>query len=238
MPGRQAWLWCLSTFALAVLPPHAPATLADEERSRPSAINAVNFSSLTGSPDPRCTVRLPAIRTLWMTDALPIFFDAGQLAASPWRDYVTLVYGEPEFPIDMRCFTFFWKDHLPEAVRSQFESRYKAPDQPARDGDVYNIGSGELAWQIYLLEKADVLRDLQKLRGSSTGYVPVLMGSSSGESAAWQADEARKIIGPFADGTWIEGFHEYDDCASARKNAEIDPGLGDEPQVRAIVPDH
>ena len=153
MPGRQAWLWCLSTFALAVLPPHAPATLADEERSRPSAINAVNFSSLTGSPDPRCTVRLPAIRTLWMTDALPIFFDAGQLAASPWKDYVTLVYGEPEFPIDMRCFTFFWKDHLPEAVRSQFESRYKAPDQPARDGDVYNIGSGELAWQIYLCLK-------------------------------------------------------------------------------------
>ena len=92
----------MSTFALAVLPPHAPATLADEEGSRPSAINAVNFSSLTGSPDPRCTVRLPAIRTLWMTDALPIFFDAGQLAASPWKDYVTLVYGEPEFPIDMR----------------------------------------------------------------------------------------------------------------------------------------
>ena len=69
---------------------------------------------------------------------LPVFASYESMGTSEWKPYLLHVYGRNvAFPIDMRCFTFFYMEKLPRTWRRVFEARFK-PDNSTHfhDGDV------------------------------------------------------------------------------------------------------
>lgn len=75
----------------------------------------------------------------WYAD-LPVFSSYENVSRSEWRSYLLHVYGHRKqfrYPIDMRCFTFFYLDYLPPTWKSAFVSRFKPDSSPHfYDGDV------------------------------------------------------------------------------------------------------
>lgn len=104
--------------------------------------------------------RVPVPHQLeWMRD-LPCFATLVELnASSEWSGYVRSVYGDlqtDDFPMDLRCFRFWWRDLLPVGLWKRFflprlVRNVKAP----RNGEVLELGKG--AWQVYSLENRSYL---------------------------------------------------------------------------------
>ena len=157
----------------------------------------------SGSPDPTCLIRLHDVTHLWFFKELPVIWSRSDLNTSPWFDYLHKVYGEFEdqdFPIDLRCFTFWWKHHVPVSERplflAHFVSRSEAEAQGgARDGNVLDIGYRKLAWQIYLLSH------------------------DPGNSSRWPVDPLSQRAVLTLNSSHVEGrievFHDMDDCPHA-----------------------
>ena len=169
------------------------------------ALGYANCAGATGvadlashrSPDRRCAWNLTALGDLW-TMRLPVFRDSGALAASPWDDYVSSVYGDvraDEFPLDLRCLTFFYHARLPQTVRPLFEAHRHTHAGPPRNGDVLEVGSSGLAWEVYVWETADF-------------PVP--------PDEAWPSSEriwsTNGLVSAPAPGSWVEIWHDFDDC--------------------------
>ena len=70
------------------------------------------------SPDPHCLLHLDAVNQTsgrWVL-SLPVFHSLAQLGASPWAEYIASLYApldDNDFPIDLRCFTCWWRTRLP-----------------------------------------------------------------------------------------------------------------------------
>ncbi len=98
--------------------------------------------------------RVPRPHGLEWTTLQPCFENASQLTAdSDWNEYLHAVYGTlsiSDFPIDVRCFTFFWHVLLPQKLRTEFSRRLARQNDRPRNGEIVAIGRD--AWQIYSLE--------------------------------------------------------------------------------------
>ena len=125
-----------------------------------------NRSTTIISPDPFCTIHLAAVRNLWFFQALPVIHNQSELMASEWRHYLHAVYGslhsEESFPIDLRCFTHWWHKLLPRSKRALFQRHYRPGGLAAAvrgslvDYSGVSAKHGAVAWQLYLLDDADV----------------------------------------------------------------------------------
>ena len=117
-----------------------------------------DVNTLTSSIDPLCRVNLTATAHLW-TSVLPVIKSATQLRRSEWLPYLTAVYGNLEdpvdFPIDLRCFTFFYPHLIPTWVASILNQHMRTANKSHHDhlsnGDVLMAGTRRFAWQVYLL---------------------------------------------------------------------------------------
>ena len=189
------------------------------------AVHIMTHANETGSPDPHCLLRLPLLAATparWVL-SLPVFETLDQLAASPWHDYVASLYApfaSDDFPIDLRCFTFWWHKRLPPAlVAKHFVPNILTPPVPltatmstrnpagrherihfAANGDVVPMGTQNEAWQIVMT--SDVRRTSRaQPEPLSNGYEP---------------DARSKLrlpfITPLRAGTRFEIFHEGSDC--------------------------
>ena len=80
-------------------------------------------------PDARCALRLDRLVELgadWMLQ-LPVFDNATVLAASLWAAYVQGIYGPlsaPDYPVDLRCFIFWWAPRLPSSQIPWFRKHF------------------------------------------------------------------------------------------------------------------
>jgi hypothetical protein len=148
------------------------------------------------------------VRSLWIAQ-LPLFWDERELNASEWRPYVQLVYGPlhpSDFPMDVRCFTFFWRLHVPDTVKPLFAAHVRSrAGQALLDGEVEE---GRFYWEIYLLQHAEVAR-LPWWRDSPTapGAYELRPPSASAKT------HPSAIVGPVSPGERFEGFHAFSDCA-------------------------
>ena len=155
-------LLAVAVVAAAPPPPPAPRDTAPSHELRPAVPDRhrrLAAFAWSGSPDPNCLIRINRVKHLWLYEELPVIYNHTQLSASPWQEYLHTVYGAFEsrdFPIDLRCFTFWYKHHLPMSVEATFLSHYISHADAlaqggARDGDVVDVGYRHLAWQIYYL---------------------------------------------------------------------------------------
>lgn len=134
---------------------------------------AVNIRSMA-SPDPRCLLRLDLVARTparWVLE-LPVFMSSAELARSAWHDYVHSLYAPldaADFPIDLRCFTFWWHKRLPPSLIARYfaphflrspvpasavqhvrHGKAGAMMHYAANGDVVPMGSQGAAWQIVM----------------------------------------------------------------------------------------
>ena len=189
--------------------------------SRSSTINNKNNLS---SPDPFCGVRLSKLqgRASWLL-RLPVFHRKAQLlAARAWHRYLRGVYGElgeRDFPIDVRCFLFFYAEELPaDARRSMVPHVYDAARQRTGDwsglepGHVLDFtGASGCAWFVFLHAGASIDPLLRRIGAK------LLVDPSAiriGQLFAADADAGRRnyLQGAFASNTRVEIYHQYDDC--------------------------
>ena len=205
------------------------------------------------SPDHLCAIHLGAVRNLWFFQALPVISNRAQLMTSEWRDYLHAVYGhldsEESYPIDLRCFTHWWHNLLPVGQRSLFERHYRPGGLAnATRGslvDYSGIGpkKGSVAWQLYLLDDADVTSAMNGVMGSYKHQVtavsidtgkrrvelkPIALEPSYNLTSLWQHDYKRFTIrGPVPSHTWIEVYHDYNDRTHATKQkGGLTPNVG------------
>jgi hypothetical protein len=162
---------------------------------------------------------------------------------SEWRDYIHAVYGSLEshdsFPIDLRCFTHWWHGLLPPGKRSLFQRHYRPGGLAAavRGSLVDYAGSRStgrgLAWQLYLLDGADVTSVMRgamgrfdnelvsvPFRDRAVTFEPVALSPSSNLTALWQDERAFTIRAPVPSHAWIEVHHEYSDCEGSKFGLE------------------
>jgi len=172
-------------------------------RSHAIPARDVNYSILTGSPDPRCLLVLSQLPA-WMLQ-LPVIWSPAQLHDSPFAYYLIAVYphlSTDDFPLDLRCFIVWWhrilperekkqlfEPHLPENNRSATRHRGTLQVQ-ARNGDLLPLGVSHVAWQIYLWEEPD--------------HLP--------------------MVSPLMQHSRIEIFHDMNDCASTKPAGQYDVG--------------
>ena len=177
------------------------------------------------SPDPLCGVHLSNLqgRAAWLLK-LPVFLHMAQLhPASPWGRYLRAVYGElseSDFPLDVRCFIFFYADELPRGVmQSLFEpNMYSVVRQQKGDysrlkqGHILDFtGAAGCAWLVYLHDEASIDPQLHQVKkpllvNPSAGQISRLMAGSTGRG--------RYLTGAFASKARVEIYHQYDDCAA------------------------
>ena len=151
------------------------------------------------SPDRHCRLRLSRIRSLW-TMQLPVLWSAEHLDGTAWAPYIRDVYGDlhhSDFPIDLRCFTFWWKRRLPAEAFAWFRSHYRPSLYNVSQGDILDIGWRGAAWQVYLWSHSDFGPHVH------SGVRPVR--------------DQGGLIKPSTDDEWIEIYHDVDDCAAAIK---------------------
>ena len=88
------------------------------------------------------------------TLSLPCYENASALETNAaWSSYLHAVYGAlapSDFPIDVGCFTFFWRALLPKSLHAQLAHRLAKNPQRPRNGEV--IPLGRQGWQVYSLE--------------------------------------------------------------------------------------
>ena len=123
-PGRA--ITTRPTIALSAAP--APLLLAPNTTDPTLSPSAPRLAPL-GSPDPWCQVRLSMLKTVgagWMLK-LPVIHNNHEFEASPWRAYVDHLYGPlqtGDFPVDLRCFEFWWVAQVPKRLwHTFFENR-------------------------------------------------------------------------------------------------------------------
>jgi len=198
------------------------------------------------SPDPFCSVKLGVVTDLWFFKALPVLRTSSDLAASVWRPYLEAVYGplHPEsFPIDLRCFTHWWHRLLPHTERALFQAHYRPGGLAAGvrgalvDYSGVSAINGAAAWQLYLLDDADVTSTLKNasrhdrsrwsgelaavpFRTNVVETEPIALNPHSALASLWQTDDRVAIRGPVPSHTWIEVYHEFNDCAAAGGRAQ------------------
>ena len=131
-----------------------------------------------------------------------------------WEQYIHEVYGElggMDFPLDLRCFTFWWKRSLPSVIYPTFYKHYHASATNATMGDVLDIGYRKLAWQVYLLEHSDFDVSLGRVLN---GSIPI--------------KDIGGVMRSSTDNQWVEIFHDMDDCthASRSQRAAAAPQVG------------
>jgi len=207
------------------------------------------------SPDPLCAIHLGAVRDLWFFQALPVIRNRAHLMTSEWRDYLHAVYGpldsKESFPIDMRCFTHWWHNLLPMGQRSLFQRHYRPGGLAAAtrgslvDYSRIRTKNGTVAWQLYLLDDADVTSTMNKVmkryehqltavpfltttRQRRLKLEPIALKPSYNLTSSWQRDYKRFTIrGPVPSHAWIEVYHEFDDCTHATKQkGGLTPNVG------------
>ena len=201
------------------------------------------------SPDPFCAIHLGAVRDLWFFQALPVISNWSQLMTSEWRDYLHAVYGpldsEESFPIDLRCFTHWWHNLLPMSQRSLFQRHYRPGGLAAAtrgslvDYSGVSAKKGAVAWQLYLLDDADVTSTMNRAMGryehqltavpfhtnGGVEFQPIALNPSYKLTSLWQHDERFTIRGPVPSHAWIEVYHEFNDCAHASRPKHVRGGL-------------
>lgn len=184
------------------------------------------------SPDPRCLLRLDLVARTparWVLE-LPVFMSSAELARSAWHDYVHSLYAPldaADFPIDLRCFTFWWHKRLPPSLIARYfaphflrspvpasavqhvrHGKAGAMMHYAANGDVVPMGSQGAAWQIVMT--SDVRR------ASAAAPEPLSPGYQHGRSQL-----VIPFVTPLPAGSRVEVYHEGGLDCSVRP-AEID----------------
>ena len=111
------------------------------------------------SPDLKCIVNLQRLSNEDL-DAdfllnLPIFYSEDELRSSEWFQYIDRLYGplrSRDFPIDLRCFLFWWADFIPKSTKAAF-SRHLNKNAPWKIGLKEEYGKFEgkktvSAWRV------------------------------------------------------------------------------------------
>ena len=195
------------------------------------------------SPDPHCLLHLDAVNQTsgrWVL-SLPVFHSLAQLGASPWAEYIASLYApldDNDFPIDLRCFTFWWRTRLPAPLVKQYFVPHilQTPQhltstniirQPtgkrlyasehiymAQNGDVVPMGNGFGAWQIVMTSS---------VHRAINGREPLTEGYDPGARPALRIP----FMTPLKPGSRVEVFHEAKDatCESGWW-AHVAPGSG------------
>jgi len=149
------------------------------------------------SPDPTCNINLNSIKNIWIFD-LPILLNRSQAVESGWNEYLQNVYGSLDFPIDLRCKTFFWKNKLPENKKIIFKKHYKYGKNNIKNGDVIDLGTKKEAWFVYLYENLNFETNTF-INGNYYNY------------------SDKYILKPAKNNNWVEIYHDYSDCGSNNK---------------------
>jgi hypothetical protein len=183
------------------------------------------MENASGSPDPHCLLRLPLLHNIttarWVLE-LPVFYSHEALKASPdWLGYLSALYHpleEDAFPIDVRCFTFWWHQRLPPSlIARHFAPHILRSPVPraalnvarsaagvehihfAANGHVVPIGFQGVAWQVVMT--SDVRRQAGSPEPQSAGHRP------AGGPSLWIP-----FVTPLRAGSRVEVFHEASDC--------------------------
>lgn len=125
------------------------------------ASNTARTINLLPCTDNLCNpARVSIANQLEWTRNLPCFATLSDLnASSEWRGYVHRVYGhlqDDDFPMDLRCFSFWWRDLLPHGIKNRiFVPHLTRNRKHPRNGELVELGDG--AWQIYSLENRSYL---------------------------------------------------------------------------------
>ena len=158
----------------------------------------------SGSPDERCRVNVLYMEDLWIME-LPVLYNATPARTIGWETYLKLVYGEldiSDYPVDLRCFTFWWKYHIPKHVIQLFNDNY-ADTPTGKIGEVVDIGLKKIAWQIVLYN------DQPSFVPSKNP--PLIV---EGLPDLWPNIQ-RFIVPPVMNHQYIEIFHDFNDWSRA-----------------------
>lgn len=200
-------------------------------------------ANLTFSPDPRCTLRLNKLAGVWLLE-LPVFFTLQEVDASAWKDYIHHLYAPlqtNDFPIDMRCFTFFWPRLLPRVYRPLFEHHlldhcgpiinncaWKLKGHPMPSwyesigrGGVIDAGFqvSDIAWRVYVDPSLSVHSDelTNNVVYNNGTHVQVLTTDEHNQTTLLSRVSAINTIAPFPNNKRVEVFHDLDDCVQSNK---------------------
>lgn len=117
------------------------------------------------SPDSTCLINLNIVRRTFLYD-FPVLYNKTHALEKGWFEYIEHVYGkisEYDFPIDLRCKTFWWKKYLPYDKSKIFHKNIHNRKIP-RNGDVIDIGKQKLSWQVYLYENQEFKKSEKLLK--------------------------------------------------------------------------
>lgn len=161
------------------------------------------------SPDPKCALlvdRLPS--GLWTLN-LPVFHNLNELRRSFWHQYILQVYGpKVDFPLDMRCFTFFWRDLLPAKavtlLRPHLFNGPAGPNADPRNGHILESGRG---WMVYMYMHHDLTW-------------PELQRSDLDQDLPpWSLGPFRASA--FESNSRVEVYHAWDDCTHSGQSKPV-----------------
>lgn len=134
-----------------------------------------------------------------ITRNLPVFNAYKDIHANAvWRTYLHSVYGNNiRYPLDLRCFLFFWKEHLDPVFTRSLYAKLANQSKRLVNGDVIDV---EVGFRIYSLD-------------ASSPMTPQIDIHSDGLYS--------KDVPYYRSHTRIEIFHSFDDCAHGHTRKDV-----------------
>lgn len=190
------------------------------------------MDELQSSTDKQCHVNISNLANIgggWML-RLPVFANKSSLLLAPeWNRYLTRINGgmlvDDDFPIDLRCFLFWWLDLMPTFARDMLYTHMAA----SVPGGARVIIERGLRYDFKRTTQVGVKVDIYGQRDKHingekkhTTHVNIDKTGKWHKNYNWAALSSQSV--GFADNTRIEVYHDGSDChADSRARGYVMP---------------